>query len=71
MRLDQAHLQRMSSSLVAAMEVSHHCKKVISMQVSYSSNRVGLHAASVLSQRLPPSHRVILIERNSHFNRKS
>lgn len=29
----------------------------------------GMHAASVLAQKLPPSHRVILIERNSHFNR--
>ena len=30
-----------------------------------------MHAASVLAQKLPPSHRVILIERNSHFNRES
>jgi NADH dehydrogenase FAD-containing subunit len=30
----------------------------------------GMHAASVLAQRLPPSHRVILVERNSHFNRE-
>lgn len=30
-----------------------------------------MHAASVLAQRLPPSHRVILVERNSHFNRKN
>lgn len=31
----------------------------------------GMHAATVLAQKLPPSHRVILVERNSHFNRKS
>ena len=30
-----------------------------------------MHAAMILAARLPPSHRVILIERNSHFNRKS
>lgn len=29
-----------------------------------------MHAATVLAQRLPPSHRVILIERNSHMNRE-
>lgn len=29
----------------------------------------GMHCASVLAEQLPPGHRVILIERNSHFNR--
>lgn len=28
-----------------------------------------MHAAMVLARKLPPSHRVILIERNTHFNR--
>ena len=30
---------------------------------------VGMHAAMVLARKLPPTHRVILIERNTHFNR--
>ena len=30
---------------------------------------VGMHAAMILARKLPPSHRVILIERNTHFNR--
>ncbi|UZJ51899.1 hypothetical protein CBS101457_001219 [Exobasidium rhododendri] len=41
-----------------------HTKNVVVLGGSYG----GMHAASVLAQRLPPSHRVILIERNSHFN---
>ncbi|KAE8190163.1 hypothetical protein CF336_g5428 [Tilletia laevis] len=28
----------------------------------------GMHAATVLAQKLPPTHRVILVDRNSHFN---
>ncbi|WFD34442.1 hypothetical protein MCUN1_001283 [Malassezia cuniculi] len=28
----------------------------------------GLHAAMVLATKLPPTHRVLLIERNTHFN---
>ncbi|PWN27600.1 FAD/NAD(P)-binding domain-containing protein [Jaminaea rosea] len=39
-------------------------KNVVVLGGSYG----GMHAASVLAQKLPPSHRVILIERNSHFN---
>ncbi|CEH14929.1 Monodehydroascorbate/ferredoxin reductase [Ceraceosorus bombacis] len=39
-------------------------KNVLVLGGSYG----GMHAASVLAQKLPPSHRVILIERNSHFN---
>ena len=39
-------------------------KNVVVLGGSYG----GMHAATVLAQRLPPSHRVILIERNSHFN---
>ncbi|CAO1613769.1 unnamed protein product [Parajaminaea phylloscopi] len=39
-------------------------KNVVVLGGSYG----GMHAATVLAQKLPPSHRVILIERNSHFN---
>ncbi|KDN45311.1 hypothetical protein K437DRAFT_294604 [Tilletiaria anomala UBC 951] len=39
-------------------------KNVVVLGGSYG----GMHAAAVLAARLPPSHRVILIERNSHFN---
>ncbi|PWN89861.1 FAD/NAD(P)-binding domain-containing protein [Acaromyces ingoldii] len=39
-------------------------KNVVVVGGSYG----GMHAATVLAQRLPPSHRVILVERNSHFN---
>ena len=41
-------------------------KNVVVLGGSYG----GMHAASVLAARLPPTHRVILIERNSHFNRE-
>lgn len=41
-------------------------KNVVVLGGSYG----GMHAATVLAQRLPPSHRVVLIERNSHFNRE-
>lgn len=41
-----------------------HTKNVVVLGGSYG----GMHAATVLAQKLPPSHRVILIERNSHFN---
>lgn len=41
-----------------------HTQNVVVLGGSYG----GMHAATVLAQKLPPSHRVILIERNSHFN---
>lgn len=40
-------------------------KNVLVLGGSYG----GLHAAMVLARKLPPTHRVILIERNTHFNR--
>lgn len=39
-------------------------KNVVVLGGSYG----GMHAAMVLAKKLPPSHRVILVERNSHFN---
>jgi NADH dehydrogenase FAD-containing subunit len=70
--------QKMSLSSVAAMEVCRSTQCVVVYIPTYSPSLLsrcplllcttGMHAASVLSQRLPPSHRVILIERNSHFN---
>lgn len=41
-----------------------HTQNVVVLGGSYG----GMHAATVLAQKLPPTHRVILIERNSHFN---
>lgn len=40
-------------------------KNVVVLGGSYG----GMHAAMVLARKLPPTHRVILIERNTHFNR--
>ncbi|KAK0543834.1 hypothetical protein OC846_006269 [Tilletia horrida] len=39
-------------------------KNVVVLGGSYG----GMHAATVLASKLPPSHRVILVDRNSHFN---
>ena len=41
-----------------------HTHNVIVLGGSYG----GMHAAMVLAESLPPTHRVVLIERNSHFN---
>lgn len=41
-----------------------HTQNVVVLGGSYG----GMHAATVLAQKLPPTHRVVLIERNSHFN---
>ncbi|PWY97427.1 hypothetical protein BCV70DRAFT_213617 [Testicularia cyperi] len=59
-----------SSAAASSSSSSHpnpsdpHTKNVVVLGGSYG----GMHAAAVLAQKLPPSHRVILIERNSHFN---
>ena len=45
----------------------HNVKNVLVLGGSYG----GSHAAMVLARKLPPTHRVILIERNTHFNRTS
>ena len=45
----------------------HSVKNVLVLGGSYG----GSHAAMVLARKLPPTHRVILIERNTHFNRTS
>ncbi|KAE8268861.1 hypothetical protein A4X09_0g3471 [Tilletia walkeri] len=39
-------------------------KNVVVLGGSYG----GMHAATLLAQKLPPTHRVILIDQNSHFN---
>ncbi|SNX84216.1 uncharacterized protein MEPE_02924 [Melanopsichium pennsylvanicum] len=41
-----------------------HTQNIVVLGGSYG----GMHAATVLAQKLPSTHRVILIERNSHFN---
>ncbi|PWN51981.1 FAD/NAD(P)-binding domain-containing protein [Violaceomyces palustris] len=63
----QAHKLRsasISTSPTTDPSASTQTKNVVVLGGSYG----GMHAATVLAQRLPPSHRVILIERNSHFN---
>jgi hypothetical protein len=60
------HSTSPKQSLSHDIEASASTKNVVVLGGSYG----GMHAASVLAQRLPPTHRVILIERNSHFNRK-
>lgn len=45
----------------------HNVKNVLVLGGSYG----GSHAVMVLARKLPPTHRVILIERNTHFNRTS
>jgi NADH dehydrogenase FAD-containing subunit len=57
---------RTRSSLSDRIESNTHAstKNVLVLGGSYG----GMHAATVLANKLPPSHRVILIERNSHFN---
>ncbi|MCO5549511.1 hypothetical protein L7F22_002983 [Adiantum nelumboides] len=56
----QAH----RTTLADSVGTSTSTKNVIVLGGSYG----GMHAATVLANKLPPSHRVILIERNSHFN---
>lgn len=56
----QAHRTTLADSIGSSTST----KNVIVLGGSYG----GMHAASVLANKLPPSHRVILIERNSHFN---
>ncbi|KAJ1032135.1 hypothetical protein NDA18_001633 [Ustilago nuda] len=54
-----------TSSLALPTNASEvHTQNVVVLGGSYG----GIHAATVLAQKLPPTHRVILIERNSHFN---
>lgn len=66
----QTHTQTHSSSAKSADYFGVEnagTKNVVVLGGSYG----GMHAATVLAQKLPPSHRLILIERNSHFNRES
>ncbi|SPO21435.1 uncharacterized protein UTRI_00912 [Ustilago trichophora] len=54
-----------TASATASSDASEaHTQNVVVLGGSYG----GMHAATVLAQKLPPTHRVILIERNSHFN---
>ncbi|KAJ1029916.1 hypothetical protein NDA16_000832 [Ustilago loliicola] len=54
-----------ASSVAVPNDASEaHTQNVVVLGGSYG----GMHAATVLAQKLPPTHRVILIERNSHFN---
>ncbi|SPC63448.1 uncharacterized protein UHOD_01231 [Ustilago sp. UG-2017b] len=53
-----------SSPAVPTNASQAHTQNVVVLGGSYG----GIHAATVLAQKLPPTHRVILIERNSHFN---
>ncbi|KAJ1027693.1 hypothetical protein NDA13_003152 [Ustilago tritici] len=53
-----------SSPAVPTNASEAHTQNVVVLGGSYG----GIHAATVLAQKLPPTHRVILIERNSHFN---
>lgn len=46
---------------------AHHIRNIVVCGGSYG----GMHCASHLAEHLPPGYRVILIERNSHFNRAS
>ncbi|SOV01197.1 uncharacterized protein UDID_01231 [Ustilago sp. UG-2017a] len=53
-----------SSPAVPTNASQAHTQNVVVLGGSYG----GIHVATVLAQKLPPTHRVILIERNSHFN---
>ncbi|PKI84726.1 hypothetical protein MVES1_000999 [Malassezia vespertilionis] len=44
--------------------ISDEVKNVVVLGGSYG----GMHTAMVLAKKLPPTHRVILMERNTHFN---
>ncbi|EPQ29158.1 uncharacterized protein PFL1_03445 [Pseudozyma flocculosa PF-1] len=66
-------LKTASSHPSAAATASHSARESSSSAITKNvvvlgGSYGGMHAATVLAQRLPPSHRLILIERNSHFN---
>lgn len=50
-----------------ALSGAHTRNTVVVLGASYAGNR----AVNVLVQHLPPSWRVIVLERNTHANRKS
>ncbi|KAK0536093.1 hypothetical protein OC835_002165 [Tilletia horrida] len=53
-----------AAATVSAQDDYSSTQNVVVLGGSYG----GMHAATVLAQKLPPTHRVILIDRNSHFN---